>query len=76
MKVEVFIFGGQIIDKKRKKGWGKARGNEEVRREDREREQREDRERKKRERDKWELRRQFEKEEGLKEIKKQFHMDK
>ena len=39
--------------------------------EDREREKRE-----KRERDKRELRRLFEEEEGLKEIKKQFNMDK
>ena len=25
MKLEVFILGGQIIDKKRKKGWGRER---------------------------------------------------
>ena len=24
MKFEVFIFGGQIIDQKRKKGWGEG----------------------------------------------------
>ena len=39
MKLEVFFLGGQRIDQKRKKGWG--RGN-------REREQREDRDREKR----------------------------
>ena len=25
MKLEVFILGGQIIDQKRKKGWGRGR---------------------------------------------------
>ena len=60
-----------MIRRERKDG-REARGNEE-------REQREDREREKRkkgERDKRELRRHFEEEEGLTEIKKQFHMDK
>ena len=66
MKGEVFILGEQ-----------EAKGNQEwEKREDREREKREDRdrERKKRKRQKG-----FEKlfeEESLKEIKKQFHMDK
>ena len=46
-KIEVFILGGQIIDKKRKKGWRRGRrvriekGGE---REDRDREKRDKRE--------------------------------
>ena len=41
-KLEVFILGGQIIDQKRNKGWGRER-------EDWEGEQREDKDREKRE---------------------------
>ena len=73
MKVEVFILGGRRDGRE-------ARGNEERGRERIEKGNREDREmekrekRKKRERGTMELRRHFEKE-GLKEIKKQFHID-
>ena len=41
---EVFILGGQIIDQKRKKGWGRERGLRREQREDRDREIRDKRE--------------------------------
>ena len=46
MKLEVFILGGQRIDQKRKKGWGRGRREkiEKGSREDRDRDKRDKRE--------------------------------
>ena len=44
MKLEVFILGGQIIDQKRKKGWGRERGLRREAQRDRDREKRDKRE--------------------------------